>query len=238
MKNKRRKGGFMTNRMDVNNTLNLVVVGFEAANIINFERDLKTKKFIVDKNFNQSRKGLLPTPPGIPPFQASYQIKNDDFLTIEYNLSDKKLIITQENYRDNNNQDSEIIEILKSVLTLTSSSRITAFGINYSTDIIQDKKLCLFNPLIENKLGNEYWNTNIGFKTELAFKSTDYTAVYTIFKDENLSEEKGSRYYSFNCNFDFILNVDDKSSKIVEIFTENSKYYDIYEQKREKILEL
>lgn len=228
----------MTNRMNVNNTLNLVVVGFEATSIANFEQELKAKKIVKDKNFNKSRKGCLPTPPGVPSFQASYQIQNDEFLTIEYNLIEKKLIMIQDNYRENNNQDSEIVEILKSVLTLTSSSRITAFGINYSTDIVQDKKLCLFNPLIENKLGNEYWNTNIGFKTELAFKSTDYTAVYTIFKDENLSREKGSRYYSFNCNFDFILNVDDKSSKIVDIFKENSKYYDIYEQKKEKILEL
>ncbi len=229
----------MTERIDVNNTLNLVVVGFEAISLKNFEDDIKTKSFIKEKKFNQSRKGFLPTPPGVPAFQASYQIKNDDFLTIEYNLIDKKLIIIQDNYRDKGkNQDSEIVEILKSILTLTSSSRITAFGINYSTDIIQDKKLCLFNPIIEEKLGNDYWNTNIGFKTELAFKSTDYTAVYTIFKDEVLSQEKGGRYYSFNCNFDFSLNVDDKSSRIIDIFKDNSKYYNIYEQQRENILEL
>ena len=227
----------MTERMDVNNTLNLVIVGFESISLNNFEQDLNLKNFIKEKNFNQSRKGFLPTPPGITPFQASYQIKNDKFLTIEYNLIDRKLIIIQENY-DNSSQDGEIIEILKSLLTMTSSSRITAFGINYSTDVLQGKKLNMFNPAIEEKLGKDYWNTNIGFKTELAFKSTDYTAVYTIFKDEVLSQEKGNRYYSFNCNFDFILNVDDKSSRIIELFKENQNYYDIYKQQRENILAL
>lgn len=225
--------------MDVNNTLSLVVIGFELNSLERFKESLRNKSFFKDKNFTQGREGLLPTPIGMPKVAVSYQIKNDKFLTIEYNLIEKKLTIVQNNYRENDlNQDAEIFDILKSLLTMAPSASISAFGINYSTDVIQEKKLCLFNPSIEEKLGQDYWDSNIGFNTELAFKSTDYITVYRIFKNEELSKKEGFRYYSFNCNFDFQLNIDDKAQKILDIFKNNNQYYDRYKQQRENILEL
>ena len=230
---------FMTEEIKTNNTLALVIVGFEATSLNDFVKDLKTNSLIKDKNFTDGQYRSIPAPPGTPPVAVSYRTKNNSFLTIDYSILDRKLVIFQENYTNNNtDQDRKILEILKSLLIMAPSSKISAFGINYSTDIVQDKKLCLFNPSIEDKLGKEYWDTNIGFKTELAFKNTDYTTVYTIFKNEALSQERGSRCYSFNCNFDFILNIDDKSSKIINAFKNNNEYYNIYMRKMENILEL
>ena len=151
--------------MDVNNTLSLVVIGFELNSLERFKESLRNKSFFKDKNFMQGREGLLPTPIGMPKVAVSYQIKNDKFLTIEYNLIEKKLTIVQNNYRENDlNQDAEIFDILKSLLTMAPSASISAFGINYSTDVIQEKKLCLFNPSIEEKLGQDYWDSNIVFQ--------------------------------------------------------------------------
>jgi len=99
--------------MDVNNTLSLVVIGFELNSLERFKESLNTKSFLKDKNFTQHREGLLPTPVGMPKVAVSYQIKNDNFLTIEYNLIEKKLTIVQKNYRENDiNQDNDIYEIL------------------------------------------------------------------------------------------------------------------------------
>lgn len=223
----------------VNRTLALVLVGFEVNSVEKFKQAIESKKIIKEKGFDNGKIGYVQSPPGVPPFPISYKIINNHFLSIQYNMLDKKLIITQNNYRENDyNQDDTIAKILDTLLTITPAATLTAFGINYNTDVIRDTKLCLFNKNIEEKLGQSFWDTNIGFRTELAFQNNEYTSVYRIFKDEALSKEKGQRFYSFDANFDFVLNEDNNAARIVELFKNNETYFKVYEENMRHILEL
>ncbi len=232
------KGVFMS-ETEVARTLALVIVGFDVSSIEKFKQQIGAMKIIKEKGFDKERIGSVQAPPGVPPFPVSYKITNNHFLSIQYNMLDKKLIITQNNYRENSyNQDETIIKILEVLLTIAPAASLTGFGINYNTDVVRDDKLCLFNKNIETKLGKNFWDTNIGFRTELAFKNNEYTSVYRIFKDEALSKEKGQRFYSFDVNFDFVLNEDNNAAKIVELFKNNEDYFKVYEENIKHILEL
>lgn len=224
----------------IKRAIDLVVVGFEANDIKRYKSIIETKNIIKERfDIKKGRERIIPGPPNIPPVPYLFKITNDDLLSIEYNMLEKKLIISQDEYRskDYYNYDLYISEVLKCLLTLTPASSIIAFGINYRTDLKRQQKLCLFNPHIEEKIGQNTWNTNIGFKTELAFSCNKYTSIYRIFKDEQQSTEN-SRYYSFDANFDFILNNDDYSAQILDIFKENEKYFNKYEQMKRNILAL
>lgn len=232
------KGVFMSETV-VARTLSLVIVGFDVSSIEKFKQSIETMKIIKEKGFSEAKIGALQTPSGESQFPISYKITNNHFLSIQYSMLDKKLIITQNNYREgSHNQDETIVKVLEVLLTMTPSMTLTAFGINYNTDIVRDDKLCLFNEKIETKLGKNFWDTNIGFRTELAFKNNEYTSVYRIFKDEALSKEKGQRFYSFAVNFDFALNEDNNATKIVELFKNNEAYFKVYEENIKHILEL
>lgn len=222
-----------------NKTLALVIVGFEINSIERFKQIIESKKIIKENGFTTGQYLFIQAPPGAPQFPISYKIKNDKFLTIQYNLLEKKLIITQENYREHSySNDETILLILKTLLTLTPAASLIAFGVNYSTDISRQNKLSLFNKDIEKQLSQNFWDTNIGFKTELAFQNDEYTSVYRIFKNEKISQEKGIRLYTFDTNFDFTLNDDDNAEKIIKIFKNNNKYFNIYEENVGNILKL
>lgn len=224
----------------IKKAIDIVVVGFEANDIIRYKSLLETRTVITNRfDIKNGKERNIPAPPHIPAVPYLFKVANDDLLSVEYNMLEKKLIISQDDYcsKDYYNYDLNILEVLKDLLTLTPASSITAFGINYRTDLKRQKKLCLFNPNIENKVGKDTWNTNIGFKTELAFSCDEYTSIYRIFKDEQQSDEN-TRYYSFDANFDFILNDDDNSAKILKIFKRNKKYFDTYEDMKRNILTL
>lgn len=227
--------------MEMDKTLTLVVVGYDVnGGVINFKKALDTKSTIKERGFGEGRVLQLQAPEAQAlPFPVAYRTTNNHLLTIEYNFIEKKLVIMQDNYRqDNVNKDAVILDILKSLLTIAPSTDLSAFGINYKTDVLRENKLCLFNKDIESTLGQSFWDSNIGFKTELAFKNNDYTSTYRIYKDEKLSEEKKSRYYSFDANFNFELLVDDKATRVLDIFKENNKYFEIYTKNIENILGL
>lgn len=229
------------NEQDISKTLALVIVGFDVIGIDKFKQEIESKSILKSKGFEKGKMAFVPGPPGVSPFPMSFAITNNHFLSVEYNLLEKKLIITQKNYREDDfDYDKNILDILNIVLTITPASSIRAFGINYSTDVLKNEKLALFNRNIETQLGQEFWDTNIGFKTELAFedKENNCTSVYRIFKNEQLSQEKNGRYYSFDVNFNFDLNEDNNATKIIEIFQNNDYYYNLYNNKKRNILDL
>ncbi len=226
----------------VSRRLALVILGFEVSSIKYFHDAISKKKILTDAGFKNGQSFTLQSPNGAsnaPQFPIIYSIKNDEHLSIQYYLLDGKLIISHDNYKENDkNSDTAILKILETLLTIAPSASITGFGINYSTDVAQDEKLCLFNSDIESKFGQSFWDTNIGFRTELIFQNNGYNSTYRIFKDEKRSIENNKRFYIFDVNFDFTLTEDNRALEIVEIFKKNSDYFNIYSGRMENILKL
>lgn len=230
----------MTENIDMTTRLDLVVVGFDVPSIDKFKTDLESKQSLKNKGFQKGKTDFIKPPADIPamlPFV--YTIKNNHFMTIKYHLLEKRLIITQDSYlQDNFNYDENISEILDILLTIAPASSISAFGINYSTEVLRERKLTLLNPNIEDKLGNDFWSTNVGFQTELAFKENEYTSIYRIYKNEKEEQKENERSYNFDVNYNFELKYDNNAKKIMEIFSQNQSYYETYRSKVRSILSL
>ena len=222
----------------VKRTLDLVVLGFNAGSIEDFEKGIEKKKKLEEKSFKSGKKEFF-QPPNGPQIPITYVISNDHLLKIKYSLMEQKLTITQDDYHGSNfDYDKDILDILPSILTLSAPTSFFAFGINYSTDILRDDRITLFNSNIDEQLGKDFWSTNIGFNTEIAFQVEDYISTYRIFKNEQLSNKENGRYYTFNVNYNFELKEDNNAEKIVDIFKKNKHYYDLYIEKMESILKL
>lgn len=221
-----------------NITLDLVVLGFEVNGLENFINKIDTNEIIKENGFTNGEKQMLQSP-GMLPFLVGYRNKNENSIAIQYNLLERKLILTQKKYGQETSENDKLLkQLLEFLLTLTPAAVPFRFGINYNSYVENENKLKLFNSNIENKLGNDLWKTNIGFKTEFAFKNEKYTSVYRIYKDEKKSKEKEKRVYSFAVNFDFALKENNKAEEICGIFEENAKYFKAYKETIEHILEL